>query len=68
MINRHIAPITIPDDEIYKYVSSNLDFSETYKEKTAELDTAVEDVEKKIKGVLEQHWYDRYVKYVKYLI
>ena len=41
VINRYIAPITIPDDEIYKYVSSNLDFSETYKEKTAELDTAV---------------------------
>ena len=30
VINRHIAPITIPNDEIYKYVASNLDFSETF--------------------------------------
>ena len=66
MINRHIAPITIPDDEIYKYVSSNLDFSETYKEKNADLDSAVEDVEIRIKGVLQQHWYDKYVKYLIY--
>ena len=50
VINRHIAPITIPEDEIYKYVASNLDFSEAYKDKTAKLDTAVEDVETKKKG------------------
>ena len=43
-----------------------MDFSKKYKDKTAELDTAVEDVETKIKGVLEQHWYDRYVKYLIY--
>ena len=66
VINRHIAPITIPSDEIYKYVSSNLDFSETYKDKTATLGSAVKDVENKIKEVLQKNWYDKYVKYLIY--
>ena len=47
VINRHIAPITIPSDEIYKYVSSNLDFSEKYKDETENLGSAVKDVEDK---------------------
>ena len=54
VINRHIAPITISKNEMYKYVASNLDFTEKYKEKTAELGTDIEDVEKSLKNFLRQ--------------
>ena len=66
VIKRHIAPITIPNNEMYEYVASNLDFSETYKEKAAELNTGIEDVEKKLKKVLQVNWYDKYVRYLIY--
>ena len=51
---------------MYKHVASNLDFTETYKEKTAELNTGIEDVEKKLEKVLEVNWYDKYVRYLIY--
>ena len=64
--NRHISPITILNNEIYKYVASNLDFSENTKEVTAELGTGIKDVEEKLEKVLETYWWDPYVRYVIY--
>ena len=53
VINRHISRSTILNDEIYKYVASNLDFSENTKEITAKLGTGIRDVDKKIEKALE---------------
>ena len=54
VINRHSQPITILNDEIYKYEESNLKFTVNTKEITSDLASGLKDVKNKIKKVLER--------------